>query len=93
MDCAQLLYSSPECNRFGKVIVADPTTEARDDPACPGKASRRVRVLLAWGFPLKGGNERFEGRDLLLNEDDGSEKLMRAVALLNQSCHHKRHLS
>jgi hypothetical protein len=80
----ELFHTPPEHNRSWGLIVAVPTPEAGDHPACPGEASSRVRILLPFGLSLQRWDERFESLDLRLREDGRGGQLVLAVALLHQ---------
>ncbi len=69
MNCLELFHTAPESYWPRAFIVAVPTTEPSDDPACPGKASSRMRVLLASRLSFQRRDERFEGFNLGLRED------------------------
>jgi hypothetical protein len=84
MNRMELLHPPPESYRSRGFVIAVPPSQARDDPACPGEASWRVRVLLPLGVSLQRWDERFEGFDFRLREDGRSGQLMLAIAFLYQ---------
>jgi hypothetical protein len=67
-----------------RLVVAVPTAQASDDPACPGSASAWVGVLLPAGLALERRDERLDGVDFRLGEDGECRQLMFTVTLLGK---------
>src|ERR1039458_7061722 len=63
VDGIKLLHATPEGNGSWGFIIAVPTTQAGDDPACPGEASDGVRVFLPFRLAFECRTECFEGFD------------------------------
>src|SRR5450756_1110628 len=84
VDGIKLLHATPEGNGPWGLIIAVPTTEAGDDPACPGEASDGVRVFLPFCLAFECRTKCFEGFDLRLGEYSGRRQLVLAVTFLHQ---------
>src|SRR5580704_328725 len=84
MNCLELLHTPPESYWSRGFIVAVPTAQACDDPAGPGEASNRMRVLLPFGLSFQCWDERLKCFDLRFREDGRGGQLMFTVALLHQ---------
>src|ERR1019366_3089678 len=84
VDGIKLLHATPEGNGPWGLIIAVPTTEAGDDPACPGEASDGARVFLPFCLAFECRTKCFEGFDLRLGEYSGRRQLVLAVTFLHQ---------
>src|ERR1700722_1105707 len=61
VDCVELFHAASHGDWPRRLVVAVPTAQASDDPACPGKAFARMGILLPVGLALERRDERLDG--------------------------------
>src|SRR5271163_530769 len=55
VDRVELFHAPPEGNRPGRLIIAVPPSQARDDPASPREAANRMRFFCRSVLPSSVG--------------------------------------
>src|SRR5664279_2721816 len=80
----ELFHAASHSDWSRWLVVAVPSAEPRDDPACGGEAARGMRIALALGLAFQGRAESRERLDFRLAEHGRCRQLRAAVAFLGE---------
>ena len=84
MDCVELFHATSHGDGTRGFIVAVPSSQPGDDPACRREAREQMRVALALCVAFETWSEGGEGFDFRSAEHGGCRQSGLAVALLGK---------